>query len=143
MTPEFLTTADLEHIDAAALSSSQKFLARIALSAWRSLLLIAETAQVPLEALTPQQVIAWLEDDARRRSQGQGILSWGPMPDLDFADPIEDAVTAAQLSGHEKFFARLLISALPRLRAIASQHDQAIASLTSSDILASLTDGQW
>ncbi|MGB0560367.1 MAG: hypothetical protein ACPGVO_00995 [Spirulinaceae cyanobacterium] len=77
--PEFLTPAESAAVDAALLSTPEKFLTRLTLSSWRVLLRIAEDEGVAVEALTPEQIIQWFETDSkRRREQGieAAVLKW-------------------------------------------------------------------
>lgn len=76
---QFLTEAESAAVDAALLSSPEKFLARLTISTARLLTHIAEDLGTSVEALTPEQIIGWLEQDAKRkREQGVGaaVLKW-------------------------------------------------------------------
>lgn len=78
---QFLTSEESAEVDAALLSSSEKFLARLTISSLRLLKTIAADVGVPVEELTPQQAIAWFERDSKiRREQGPeaATLQWGP-----------------------------------------------------------------
>jgi hypothetical protein len=58
-------------VDAALLTSPEKFLTRLTISSLRLLKIIAEDTGVTLEELTHKQVIQWLEKDSKlRREQG-------------------------------------------------------------------------
>ncbi|HLO89457.1 MAG TPA: hypothetical protein VK203_31230 [Nostocaceae cyanobacterium] len=76
---QFLTLEESSQVDAALLSSPEKFLTRLTISSWRILQQIAKDYQIPIEELTTQQIIAWFEKDAKiRREQGveAAYLKW-------------------------------------------------------------------
>lgn len=78
-TVQFLTPEESGQVDAALLSSPEKFLTRITISSLRVLIHIAKENQVAVEDLTPQQIIAWFEKDGKiRREQGTeaAFLKW-------------------------------------------------------------------
>ncbi len=75
----FLTAEESAKIDVALLSSHEKFLTRLTISSLRLLKHIAQDYAVPVEDLTPQQVIDWFEQDGKlRREQGidAAFLKW-------------------------------------------------------------------
>ncbi|MFN6563998.1 MAG: hypothetical protein RMY28_029985 [Nostoc sp. ChiSLP01] len=76
---QFLTLEESAQVDAALLSSPEKFLTRLTLSSLKLLKYIAQEYGVAIEDLTSQQVIAWFEKDAKiRREQGieASFLKW-------------------------------------------------------------------
>lgn len=76
---QFLTPEESADVDAALLSSSEKFLTRLTISSLRLLKTIALDLDVPLEELTHKQLIEWFERDGKtRREQGidAAILKW-------------------------------------------------------------------
>ncbi|NEO83670.1 MAG: hypothetical protein F6J87_05335 [Spirulina sp. SIO3F2] len=76
---DYLTPAESAAVDAALLSTPEKFLTRLTISSWRVLLRIAQDQNVAIEALTPEQIIAWFEQDSKtRREQGvdAAVLKW-------------------------------------------------------------------
>lgn len=76
---QFLTPEESADVDAALLSSSEKFLTRLTISSLRLLKTIAADTGVPIEELTHQQAIAWFEADSKiRREQGPeaATLKW-------------------------------------------------------------------
>ncbi|KAB8316339.1 hypothetical protein SD81_024335 [Tolypothrix campylonemoides VB511288] len=78
-TPQFLTPEEAVKVDAALLSSPEKFLTRLTISSLRLLKQIAQEYEVNIEDLTAQQVIAWFEKDGKiRREQGieAAYLKW-------------------------------------------------------------------
>lgn len=78
-TTQFLTLEESAKVDAALLSSPEKFLTRLTISSLRLLKHIAEEQGIALEDLTPEQVIAWFEKDGKiRREQGveAAFLKW-------------------------------------------------------------------
>lgn len=76
---QYLTSEEAADVNAALLDSSEKFLTRLTISSLRLLTVIAQDLQVPIEQLSPQQIIAWFEKDSKiRREQGQdaATLKW-------------------------------------------------------------------
>ena len=77
--PEFLTEEESAKVDAALLSSPEKFLTRLTLSSFKLLAFIAESEGVAIADLTQAQIIAWFERDAKtKREQGidAAVLKW-------------------------------------------------------------------
>jgi hypothetical protein len=76
---QFLTLEESHNVDAALLSSSEKFLTRLTISSLRLLKIIAQDLDISIEQLNHQQIIAWFEKDSKIR-QEQGIdaatLKW-------------------------------------------------------------------
>ena len=76
---QFLSLEESAKVDAALLSSPEKFLARLTISSLRILQHIAQEYNVKIEDLTAQQIIAWFEKDSKiRREQGieAAYLKW-------------------------------------------------------------------
>ncbi len=76
---QFLSAEESEDINAALLDSSEKFLARLTMSSWRLLQIIAQETNTSVEELTHKQIIAWFEKDGKiRREQGKeaATLKW-------------------------------------------------------------------
>lgn len=76
---QFLTPEESADVDAALLSSPEKFLTRLTISSLRLLKIVAEDLDVPVEELTHKQVIAWFEKDGKlRREKGTeaATLKW-------------------------------------------------------------------
>jgi hypothetical protein len=76
---QFLTLEESAKVDAALLSSPEKFLTRLTISSLKVLKHIAQEYSVAIEDLTAQQVIAWFEKDGKiRREQGieAAYLKW-------------------------------------------------------------------
>ncbi|MBE9056280.1 MULTISPECIES: hypothetical protein [Sphaerospermopsis] len=76
---QFLTTDESAQVDAALLSSPEKFLTRLTISSLRILQHIATEYDVPIEELTVKQIITWFELDAKiRREKGveEAFLKW-------------------------------------------------------------------
>jgi hypothetical protein len=76
---QFLTLEESAEVDKALLSSHEKFLTRLTISSLKLLTHIAQNLQVPIEALTTEQLIAWFEQDGKiRREQGTeaAFLKW-------------------------------------------------------------------
>ncbi len=76
---QFLTPEESAKVDAALLTSPEKFLTRLTISTSKLLKAIAKDSGTPIEDLTPQQIIQWFEADSKRK-QEQGvdasILKW-------------------------------------------------------------------
>lgn len=78
-TTQFLSLEESAAVDAALLSSHEKFLTRLTISSLQLLKHIAQDVGVAIEELTPEQVIAWFEEDGRvRREHGSeaAFLKW-------------------------------------------------------------------
>ncbi|MBD2667420.1 hypothetical protein B6N60_00349 [Richelia sinica FACHB-800] len=76
---QFLTLDESTQVDAALLSSPEKFLTRLTISSLRILQHIAQEYKIPIEELTTKQIIAWFEKDAKlRREEGveEAFLKW-------------------------------------------------------------------
>ena len=75
----YLSYEESADVDAALLSSSEKFLTRLTISSQRLLQIIARDYQVAIEELTHHQIIQWFENDSKiKREQGEdaGKLKW-------------------------------------------------------------------
>lgn len=78
-TTQFLSLEESAKVDAALLSSPEKFLTRLTISSLRVLQEIAKENNIAVEELTTQQIIAWFEKDGKiRREQGveAAFLKW-------------------------------------------------------------------
>ncbi len=76
---QFLSLEESAKVDAALLTSPEKFLARLTISSLRILQHIAQEYNVKIEDLTAQQIIDWFEKDGKvRREQGidAAYLKW-------------------------------------------------------------------
>ncbi|MBV5260839.1 hypothetical protein FLX56_20695 [Synechococcus moorigangaii CMS01] len=77
--PQFLTPDESLDVDAALLTSPEKFLTRLTISSQRLLKVIAQDLGCTIEDLSHQQIIQWFEQDAKTR-QEQGpeaaTLKW-------------------------------------------------------------------
>ncbi len=76
---QFLTKEESADINAALLSSEEKFITRLTISSWRLLQIIAGQLEIPLSELTHKQIVAWFEQDGKiRREQGKNaaVLKW-------------------------------------------------------------------
>lgn len=76
---QFLTLEESAKVDAALLSSPEKFLTRLTISSLKLLKHIAQEYDVKIEDLTAQQIIDWFEKDGKvRREQGidAAYLKW-------------------------------------------------------------------
>lgn len=76
---QFLSSEESADVEAALLTSSEKFLTRLTISSLRLLQTIAKDNQVTIEELTHKQIIQWFENDSKVK-QEQGIdaatLKW-------------------------------------------------------------------
>jgi hypothetical protein len=76
---QFLTHDESAQVDAALLSSPEKFLTRLTISSLRILQHIAKEYDVSIEELTAKQIITWFEIDGKvRREKGveEAFLKW-------------------------------------------------------------------
>jgi isopentenyldiphosphate isomerase len=117
----------------------EKFMTRITISSMRIITKIAQELNIHAEEIGASQIVQWIEYDSQiRKEQGEdaAFLKWtSPHPDLDFEDTRQDEVTPANLSSHEKFLTRMVISAMSALVAIAKDHSAHIEDLTVSQII--------
>jgi hypothetical protein len=144
---KFLTEDEAHVVDGAMLSTMEKFMTRITISSMRVLAHIAKSYGLHVEELQINQIIQWIENDAKiRREQGDAaaFLQWsgGDHPnsnstaELEFEDTIDDQVTGAQMSSNEKFLTRMTISAMQVLSAIAKDYDTHVEELTVAQMIA-------
>ncbi len=86
MSLQFLTPEESAAVDAALLTTPEKFLTRLTLSTSKLLAYIAKDLNTTVEALTNEQIIAWFEADSKRK-QTEGIeasvLKWDAKDLLD------------------------------------------------------------
>lgn len=79
MSLQFLTPEESAAVDAASLTTPERFLTRITLSTAKLLGYIAKDLGKPIESLTSEQIIAWFEADSKRK-QAEGVeasvLKW-------------------------------------------------------------------
>ena len=76
---QYLTPEESADVEAALLTSPEKFLTRLTISSQRLLQKIAQEYQVSVEQLSHQQIIQWFENDSKaKREQGDdaGSLKW-------------------------------------------------------------------
>ncbi|MEM7590800.1 MAG: hypothetical protein AAF383_04665 [Cyanobacteria bacterium P01_A01_bin.83] len=76
---QYLSPEESADVEAALLSSSEKFLTRLTISSQRLLQVIAQDQQTTIEQLTHKQIIQWFENDSKvKREQGNdaGRLKW-------------------------------------------------------------------
>jgi hypothetical protein len=107
---EFLTPEECAEVDKALLTSHDKFAARVAIYALRSLKQIAQQHETPIECLTPEQIEDWVYQDESLQEVG----------DREF----------------KKFFSRLVISAMTPLKQVAQEAGVSIESLTTNQVIA-------
>ncbi len=90
MSLQFLTPEESAAVDAALLTTPEKFLTRLTLSTSKLLTYIAKDLNTTVEALTNEQIIAWFEADSKRK-QTEGVeasvLKWDAKDLLDL--PVE------------------------------------------------------
>ncbi|MGK7935572.1 MAG: hypothetical protein AB4206_07180 [Xenococcaceae cyanobacterium] len=76
---QFLTPEESDQVEAALLSSSEKFLTRLTISSFRLLKIMAEDMEASIDELTPTQIVEWMEKDSKiKREQGidASVLKW-------------------------------------------------------------------
>lgn len=76
---QYLSPEESADVDAALLSSAEKFLTRLTISSQRLLQKIAQDYEIAVEELTHEQIIQWFENDSKaKREQGDeaGTLKW-------------------------------------------------------------------
>lgn len=109
--PEFLTFEEVAEIDKALLTSQDKFLTRVTLYSLRVLKQIAQTEQIPVEQITDQQIVHWVEQD----------------------EALKQSVTSD--ASFEQFFIRIVLSSLKPLRQISAETSVAIEDLTIAQVV--------
>lgn len=111
ITVEFLQPDEAAKVDSALLSSQEKFLARLAIYALRSLQQISETTGTAANDITPQQVAAWIHNDETIQQQ----------VDID--------------ASFATFFSNLVVASQKPLRQIAEETGQPIDTITIEQIV--------
>ncbi len=109
--PEFLTYEEVVEVDQALLTAQDKFLARVSLYSLRVLKQIAQTEQLPVEAITDQQIAHWIEQDETLREMISSDAAF------------------------EQFFIQLVLSSLQPLRQISQETNLPIDDLTIQQVV--------
>ncbi|MBW4516926.1 MAG: hypothetical protein KME11_17085 [Timaviella obliquedivisa GSE-PSE-MK23-08B] len=108
----FLTVDEAAEVDKALMTSRDRFLTRIALYSLRSLKKIAQESDQSIEETSPQQVLAWVEQDE------------------SISIEVEDK------ESFQMFFTQLVMSSLKPLQRIAADEESgAIANLTTAQVI--------
>ena len=79
MSLQFLTEEESAAVDAALLTTPEKFLTRLTLSTGKLLVYIAKDLGTTVEALDNRQIIAWFEADSKRKQLDgidASVLKW-------------------------------------------------------------------
>lgn len=108
---EFLTAEESARVDAALLSSKEKFSTRLAIYALRCLKQIAQETDLSVEAIAPEQIRAWIEKDENIKKQLEVDASF------------------------QNFFTQLAISALRPLKQISQEADVRMEHLTVEQVV--------
>ncbi|TVR16342.1 MAG: hypothetical protein EA395_00435, partial [Phormidium sp. GEM2.Bin31] len=111
ITVEFLQPDEAAKVDAALLSSQEKFLTRLAIYALRSLQQISETSNTPADEITPEQVADWIQQDPTIQEQVD--------VDASFAT----------------FFSNLVVASQKPLVQICQETEQPLAEITVEQII--------
>ncbi|HIK32048.1 MAG TPA: hypothetical protein IGS17_02050 [Oscillatoriales cyanobacterium M59_W2019_021] len=109
--PEFLTSEEAKKVDAALLVSKDKFMARLAIYALRSLQQISRETGKPIESISPEEVALWIQQDDRLE----------PQIDLD--------------ANFTQFFSNLVVSAQKPLAQTAAETQTPMADLTVEQVI--------
>lgn len=109
---EFLTPQEAVKVDTALLSSKEKFSTRLAIYALRCLREIAADKKCAIAAITPNQIIDWINQDETLRDKLE----------ID--------------SSFEAFFSRLVISSMKPLNHIAEELEIPVDNLTVDQVIA-------
>lgn len=108
---EFLTQDEAIQVDAALLSSKEKFSTRLAIYALRCLKEISQNEEIIIENIKPEQVQSWIENDA------------------NFQENLElDA-------NFKNFFSQLILAALNPLKQAAQAENIPIKELTVKQLI--------
>ena len=108
---EFLTQEEAVQVDAALLSSKEKFSTRLALYALRCLKQISQEKQIDIESIQPEQIQAWVQQDQTIQQQIE----------LD--------------ESFETFFTKLVLSSFNPLKQIALAENQPLQKLTVKQVI--------
>ena len=76
---KFLTEEESMAVQSALLTTEEKFLTRLTISSLRLLKIIAQDLEIPVDDLTSQQILVWMEEDSKRKlelGQDAGKLQW-------------------------------------------------------------------
>lgn len=76
---KYLSPEESADVEAALLTSPEKFLTRLTISSQRLLQKIAQDYRVSVEQLSHKQIIEWFENDSkvkRERGDDAGSLKW-------------------------------------------------------------------
>jgi hypothetical protein len=109
--PEFLTFEEVAEVDKALLTTQDKFLARVSLYSLRVLKQVAEAENLPVGAVTDQQIADWINQDETLR---QAVGS-----DASF----------------QNFFTQIVLSSLRRLQQISQETGVMLESLTIPQVV--------
>lgn len=109
---DFLTEEEVIQVDAALLSSKEKFSTRLALYALRCLQQISQDKNIDIESIQAEQIQTWIQQDEAIQKQIE----------LD--------------SSFETFFTKLVISSLKPLQQIAIEEHQPVESLSVKQVIA-------
>ena len=108
---DFLTEDEAIQVDAALLSSKEKFSTRLAIYALRCLKEIAKNEDIKIENIKPEQVQSWVKNDD------------------SFKEKLE-------LDGNfNQFFSQLVISSLKPLKQVAQAENIPIQDLTIKQLI--------
>lgn len=110
--PEFLTAEEAAKVDAALLVTKDKFVARLAIYALRSLQQISRETGKTIEEITPVEVASWVQKDEAIRQQ----------IDLD--------------ANFTQFFSNLVVSSQKPLAQAAVATNTSIADLSVEQVIA-------
>ena len=111
ITVEFLNPEEAAKVDAALLSSQEKFLARVTIYALRSLGQISAERGIDIEEITPDLVAEWVQRDRNIHQQ----------VDMD--------------ASFVTFFSNLIVSSLKPLHQISAESGKPIADITIEQVL--------
>ncbi len=107
---EFLTIEECNQVDAALLTSREKFTARVAIYALRSLKTISQEQNCPIADLSQGAIVEWISADPSLQTQQDGSF--------------------------RNFFVQIVIGALKPLREISGNLGVAIEQVTVAQVIA-------
>jgi hypothetical protein len=106
---DFLTPEECAEVDKALLTAHDKFTARVAIYALRSLKAITQQTHVPINELQPEQIEDWVYQDSSLQQSG----------DREF----------------RQFFSQLVISSMKPLKQIAQETGILVEALTIPQVV--------
>ncbi|MGB3491290.1 MAG: hypothetical protein WBA57_01080 [Elainellaceae cyanobacterium] len=111
----FLTEEEAVSVDAALLTSRDKFVTRVAIYSLRVLKQIAQQEQMAIAQISPQQIESWVQQDE--------TLIQNPTPGLETDE------------GFIQFFSRLVLSSLKPLNQVSAEAGVSLEQVSPDHVI--------